>query len=136
MVKKIVFFCFTRFIKQHYKRYGAEVLKSNGFEVWFYDFSPMVFPELHKALNYLAPPVIENYFLFNEEKEAVHAIQNLEGACFVVITGYYQAENFKIFQTLSKTNIPYAFYASETQPGGLESVQGSLLEKFLYHFKW
>ena len=135
MVKKIVFFCFTRFIKQHYKRYGAEVLESNGFEVWFYDFSPMVFPELHKALNFLAQPVIENYFLFNKEKEAVQAIQNLGGECFVIMTGYYQAENFKIFQALSKTNTPYAFYAHSTFPGGLESIERSFFIKFLIKVK-
>jgi hypothetical protein len=51
----------------------------------------------------------------------------------VVMTGYYQAENFKIFQALSKTSIPYAFYASLTDPSGLkiENVQGSFLEKLL-----
>lgn len=32
----------------------------------------------------------------------------------MVVIGYYQAENFKVFQALSKTNIPYAFNASGT----------------------
>ena len=131
MVKKIVFFCFAPVLKQHYKRFGVEILESNGFEVWFYDFSPIVLPELHKALKFLTQPVIENYFLFNEEKEAVQAVQNLKSECFVVTTGYYQAENFKIFQALSKTNTPYAFYAVSTFPGGMENIKGSFLIKFL-----
>ena len=76
MVKKIVFFCFAPVLKQHYKRFGVEILESNGFEVWFYDFSPIVSPELHKGLNFLTQPAIENYFLFNEEKEAIQTIQN------------------------------------------------------------
>jgi hypothetical protein len=131
VVKKIVFFCFAPFIKQHYKRFGAEILESNGFEVRFYDFSPIAFPELHKSSNFLSQFVSENYFLFNKEKEAVQAIQNLGGECFVVVTGYYQAENFKIFQVLSKTNIPYASCAWSTFPGGLGNIEGSVLIKFL-----
>jgi hypothetical protein len=131
VIEKIVFFCFSPFIKQHYKRFGAEVLESNGFDVWFYDFSPIVFPSVHKGSSILPRPVIKNYFLVRGNKEAVQAIQNLGSECLVVMTGYYQAENFKIFQALSKTSIPYAFYASETDAGGNENAQGSLLEKFL-----
>ena len=71
MVKKIIFFCFAPFVKQHYKRFGAEVLESNGFDVWFYDFSPIIRPKIHEASKFLALPAIEKYFLFHEEKEAV-----------------------------------------------------------------
>ena len=130
MVKKIVFFCFAPFIKQHYKRFGADVLESNGFEVRFYDFSPMVFPNWHKNSNYKPRFVSEDYFLFHEEKEAVQAIQNLGSECFVVMVGFYQEENFKIYQALSKTSIPYAIFATDTSPGGLASIGKSLLEKF------
>jgi hypothetical protein len=83
VVKTIVFFSFVLFIKQHYNRFGADVLESNGFEVWFYDFSPVVFPELHKNSNFLPQLVIDNYFLFDEEKKAVQAVQNLGSECFV-----------------------------------------------------
>ena len=134
MVKKIAFFCFTPFIKQHYKRFGAEVLKSNGFEVRFYDFSPIVFPDLYKGTNFLTRFAGEDYFLFHEEKVAVQAIQNLGSECFVVITGYYQAENFKICQALSRTSIPYAIYASGTFPGGMASIGKSLWWKFFLKF--
>ena len=123
MIKKIVFFCSAPFIKQHYKRFGAEVLKSNGFEVIFYDFSPIVFPPLHKGSTFRSRPVIENYFLVHEDKEAVQAIQSLGSECFVVMVGFYQAENFKIFQALSKTSIPYAICANGTFPGGLDGIE-------------
>jgi hypothetical protein len=134
VVKKIIFFCFTPFIKEHYKRFGAKVLESNGFEVFFYDFSPIVFPEVREASKFLALPAIKNYFLFNDEKEAIQTIQNLGSECFVVIIGYYQAENFKIFQTLSKTNIPYASYVCDTFPGGLGSIGKSIWWKFFLKF--
>ena len=48
MVKKIIFFCFGPVIKYHYKRFGVEILKQNGFEVWIYDFSPIISPAIHK----------------------------------------------------------------------------------------
>ena len=134
MVKKIVYFCFTPFIRQHYKRFGVDILESNGFEVKVYDFSPIVFPELHKNSNYLPQPVIENHTVFNEENEGVHAIQNLGSECFVVTSGFYQAENLKFFQALSKTNIPYAFYTTVTYPGGMASIGKSIWWRFFLKF--
>ena len=88
MVKKIIFFCFAPFIKQHYKRFGAEVLKSNGFEVRFYDFSPIVLPNLHKNSNYIPRFVGEDYFLFHEEKNQLKFLVKdnfIEQLLFVVV---------------------------------------------------
>tara|TARA_B100000315_G_scaffold98471_2_gene90491 strand:- start:781 stop:1968 length:1188 start_codon:yes stop_codon:yes gene_type:complete len=134
MIKKIVFFCSAPVIKQHYKRFGVEILKDNGFEVWVYDFSPIVFPTLHNSATYSDNHTSKDYFLFHEEKEAIQAIQSLGSGCFVVMIGLYQAENFKIYQTLSRTTIPYALFANVTYPGGLTGIEGSLFLKFFFKF--
>ena len=112
MIKKIVFFNFYPFIKSlHYKRFGVEILKDNGFEVWIYDFSPIVFPALHNNVIHRIEKIIsEDYFLFHDEKKAIQAIYELGEDCFVVIMGYYQLQTFKTYRALSKANIPYAVW--------------------------
>ena len=92
MIKKIVFFSFSPIVKHlHYKRFGVEILKDNGFEVWIYDFSTIVFPALHNnVIHRIEKIVSEDYFLFYDDKKALQAIRELDGECFVVIIGYYE----------------------------------------------
>ena len=110
MIKKIVFFSFSPIVKHyHYKRFGVEILKDNGFEVWVFDFSPIVFPALHNNVVHRIEKITsEDYFLFSDEKKAIQAIHELGEDCFVVIMGYYQLQTFKIYRALCKANIPYA----------------------------
>ena len=91
MIKKIVFFSFSPIVKKiHYKRFGLEVLKENGFETWIYDFSPIVHPILHNTVIHRIEKIIsEDYFLFYDEVKAIQAIHGLGEDCFVVVTSYY-----------------------------------------------
>ena len=108
--KEDSFSSFSSIVKHlHYKRFGVEIIKDNGFEVWIYDFSPIVFPALHNNVIHRIEKIIsEDYFLFHDEKKAIQAIHELGEDCFVVIMGYYQLQTFKIYRALSKANIPYA----------------------------
>ena len=102
MIKKIVFFSFSPIVKHlHYKRFGVEILKDNGFEVWVFDFSPIVFPALHNnVIHYIEKITSEDYFPFYDDKKALRAVRELDDKCFVVILGYYALENFKIYRAL------------------------------------
>ena len=135
MVKKIIFFCFSPVIKFHYKRCGVEILKDNGFEVWFYDFSPIAFPVLRENAIFIDKPTSKDYFLFHEKGEALQAIHELDSECFVVVTSYYQAETFEIYRALSRTNIPYATWKTATNVDGLGGHGESLLRKVFLKFK-
>ena len=99
MIKKIVVFSFSPIVKHlHYKRFGVEILKDNGFEVWIFDFSPIVFPALHNNVVHRIEKITsEDYFLFYDEKKAIQAIHELGEDCFVVIMGYYQLQTFEIY---------------------------------------
>jgi hypothetical protein len=138
MIKKIVFFSFAPIVKHHhYKCFGVERLKDNGFEVWVYDFSPIVFTTLHSNVIHRFEKITsEDYSLFYDEKKALQAIHDLGEGCFVVVVGYYQLQTFKIFRALSKRNIPYATLATTTDPCemGVPS-QESLLLKLLLKIK-
>ncbi|MDP6426174.1 MAG: hypothetical protein QF443_04215 [Dehalococcoidia bacterium] len=137
MVKKIVFFCFPPVIKHHYKRFGVEILKDNGFEVRVYDFSPIVFPALRKESTFIDQPTSKDYFLFHEKGEALQAIHELDSECFVVVTGFYQEETFEIYRALSKANLPYTFWGVNSNTVGIGKYDKSLLWlwKFIFKFK-
>ena len=98
MIKKIVFFSFSPIVKKlHYKRFGLEILKNNGFEVCIFDFSPIVFPSLHNnVIDRIEKITSKDYFLFYNEKKAIQAINELGESCFVVVAGFYQLKNFNI----------------------------------------
>jgi hypothetical protein len=137
MIKKIVFFSFSPIVKKmHYKRFGVEILKENGFEVWIYDFSPIAFPSLHNGVIHRIEKIIsDDYSLFYDEKKAIQAIHELDEDCFVVVAGYYQLENFKIYRALSKANIPYAAFITSSSPLGIGSSGEPLLWKLFFKFK-
>jgi hypothetical protein len=118
MIKKIVCFSATPFTKQAYKNFKIDIFKRNGFEINFYDFSPIAFPDLYRASAFLGFPESEDYFLFHEKKKAIENIQQLGEECFVVMMNYYQKENFIFFRALSETNIPYAICSVEAVPSG------------------
>jgi hypothetical protein len=137
MIKKIVFFSFSPIVHQyHYKRFGVELLKDNGFEVLVFDFSPIVVPVLYNnVIHRIEKITSEDYFLFSDEKKAIKAIHELGEDCFVVVIGYYQLQSFKIYRALSKTNIPYAAWATGVDPFGGVTSSESLLWKIFFKFK-
>ena len=135
MVKKIIFFCFGPVIKYHYKRFGVEILKQNGFEVWIYDFSPIISPAIHKNAVFIDTPTSEDYFQFYDNKKAIQAIHELGEECFVVVTGYYQLETFNIFRTLSKSQVPYAAWHTDAAPTGTGMHSESFLWGLFLKFK-
>jgi hypothetical protein len=137
MIKKIVFFSFSPIVKQyHYKRFGVEILKENGFEVLIYDFSPIVLPSLHNGVIHRIEKIIsDDYFLFYDEKKAIQAIHELGEDCFVVVLGYYQLETFKIYRALSKANIPYAAWQTSANPIGIGQSGETLFWKLFLRFK-
>jgi hypothetical protein len=118
MIKKIVCFSATPFTKQAHNNFNIDIFKRNGFELNFYDFSPIAFPDLYRASIFLGFPESKDYFLFHDKKKAIEEIRHLGEECFVLMMNYYQKENFIFFQTLSKTNIPYAIYSVEAAPSG------------------
>jgi hypothetical protein len=137
MIKKIVFFSFSPIVKKvHYKRFGLEILKENGFEVLIYDFSPITLPSLHNVVFHRIGKIIsEDYFLFYDEKKAIKAIHELGEDCFVVVIGYYQLESFKIYRALSKAKIPYAAYITSSSPTGIGFSGEPLLWKLFLKLK-
>ena len=138
MVKKIVYFCTAPLVHFHINFFGEDILIENGFQVSFFDFSPLVFPALKKDRTSPDKFKSKNQFPFYDIDEAIQAIRKLDKECFVIMSGWYQEETFPIWKALSKSNIPYAVLASVTHPFGMGHVGKSFWWKWfslLYNFK-
>jgi hypothetical protein len=106
-IKKIVFFCGTPFTKRDYDRFGGTILKKNGFDVWFYDFSPILYPKLFNKCDYPDLYQPQNYCLFHNEGEGLKSISELPPDSFAITAFGFSPVSFKIYRSLSKAKIPY-----------------------------
>ena len=63
-IKKVVVFNTTPLTKRDFIRFGGKVLKENGFDVWFYDFSPVVYPKLYESCteNHFSKLILQTSF--------------------------------------------------------------------------
>lgn len=118
MIKKIVFLMNYPLNLRDYTRFGAEILKNNGFEVLFFNFSPFMSPALQEkaaASNFILD--YQGHFSFDNEKDAIAAISKLPKECFAVVLMHYSPKTFRIYRALSKAKIQYAVCAVNFLPG-------------------
>jgi len=114
-ISKIVIFVISPFNKRDFKRFGIDILRSNGFEVFVYDFSPIVYPRLYE-IGVSEPSEYEKHFCFVNKCDAIKAIRELENDSFVIFFVWYCKQNFWIYKTFSKNNVPYMLLFSGSLP--------------------
>jgi hypothetical protein len=115
-VKKIIFFCSTPLTDRDFKRFGGDILKKNGFEVWFYDFSPIIYPKLHQNCTFPDLHKGREYIPLSNMKEALKTISEIPPDSFIVALLWYGPATYKIFKALSKTSFLYCVVAPTAYP--------------------
>ena len=114
VIKKVVFFLESPMDHRDYKRFGGEILEKNGFEVIFFDFSPIIYPAFHK--HGLKRDRSDKGVLFDNEVDAIEAISKLSEECFVVSIAVYGQGTFSLFRALSKTKAQYGIVVTNAIP--------------------
>ena len=127
-IKKIVVAVASPLTKRDFIRFGGEVLKDNGFDVWFYDFSPIVYPKLFKNCTFPDMYRPENYILFSNERQVKKYIGELSPHSFVVTILSFSSETYKILRALSKTKIPYCALSNQSAPVWAEKKTSHFFE--------
>jgi hypothetical protein len=105
-INKIVLFVTSPFSERDFKRFGIDILRSNGFEVFVYDFSPLVYPKLYDA-GVSDPIEYKNHYIFVNKFDAIKTIRELGTDVVSIFHMFYGRESFWIYKTFSKTNVPY-----------------------------
>jgi hypothetical protein len=115
-IKKIVIVRIQPLTKHDFIRYGGQILKDNGFDVWFYDFSPIAYPQLYQNCTFPDLYRPDNYTLFSNLRETSEAFIKLPPDSFVIMDPQFDNCTFKIYQALSKTKIPYCAVINNSVP--------------------
>jgi hypothetical protein len=137
VVNKIVIFNTTPFTKRDFIRFGGEVFSKNGFDVWFFDFSPIVYPELYKNCTFPDLYQPQNYSLCSKKSEALKAIAELPLDSLVIMFPPFDRNTLIIYKALSKTKIPYCVVANQSLPVSVDqgTPKKSKFRKFLSSIK-
>jgi hypothetical protein len=121
MIKRIVYFISSPLYQRDYDRYGAEILKKNGFEVIFFNFTPFMFPQLYKKATQKNRYEGDNQKIFSRKEDAISEISCFTKDCFVISLLRYGFETVRVYKALSKSMTPYALCLLNYVPTSITS---------------
>ena len=121
-ITKIIYFIESPFTRRNYER-GVEVFIKNGFEVYVWDFTPFLHPEVHRKVKVPDPITYEKYRQFLTKKEALSSILKESQGSFVVSYIEYRTKSFPIFRALSKNRVPYCVFMANAIPSITKKLQ-------------
>jgi len=131
-IKKIIYFIESPFNQRDYERFGVEIFIQDGFDVFVWDFTPFLHPEVYRKVKVPDPIAYKKYRQFLTKKEALSAIRKESNGSFVVWLGGYNFNSFPIFRTLSKNRIQYCVIMSNALPSITQKLQPiDVLKKIL-----
>jgi hypothetical protein len=132
-ITKIIYFIESPFNRRDYKRFGFEIFIRDGFEVYVWDFTPFLHPQVDKSV--IPPDSIEykNFMCFNSKRDAIVAISKEREDCFVVSLIPYHINTFSIFRQISKNKIPYSVFISNSIPDPYSYKSKKYLFKKIRH---
>ncbi len=122
-IKKIIYFIESPFNQKDYERFGVETFIQDGFDVFVWDFTPFLHPEVYRKVEVPDPITFVGYRQFLTKKEALSAIQKEPNCSFVVCLGGYNFKSFPIFRALSKNRIQYCVIMSNALPSITKKTQ-------------
>lgn len=107
MLRKVIMCIESPFNKRDYKRFGIEMLKSNGFDPQVWDMSRIFHPELD--LTPRDPFEFPGLRIFMDKSAVVDSIKEL-AALDMIITwfDYTYFRFFWLYRAISKANAPYS----------------------------
>ncbi len=129
IIKKIVFITETSFYERDYKRFGIDVLRSNGFEVEVWNCTPFLYPGVVEDVKGADIVYYEHYFEFQKMQDALEKIYKLTQDVLVVCLIQYRVNSYSLFRAISKKQIMYCVISS-VLPFSIKK-NGSIMEAIL-----
>ena len=116
MINKIIFFITSPFNQRDYKRFGIEILQTNGFEVEVWDFTPFLKQEVWNRVVVPDPINWDKYISFSSLGDAKSAASGITSDTFVVCMIGYSFGTFSVYKILSKNKLPYCVFMANALP--------------------
>jgi hypothetical protein len=115
-ITKIIYLIGSPFNQRDYERYGVETFIQNGFDVFVWDFTPFLHPQVDRLVIPPDPIEYKNFMRFNSKRDAIAAISKEREDCFVVSLIPYRINTFSIFRQITKNKLPYSVFISNSIP--------------------
>ena len=115
-ITKIIYLIESPFNRRDYERFGIDIFIRDGFEVYVWDFTPFLHPQVDGSVIPPDPVEYKNLMRFNSKGDAIAAISKEGVDCFVVSLIPYHIVTFSIFRQISKSNIAYSVIMSNSIP--------------------
>lgn len=115
-ITKIIYFIESPFNQRDYKRFGVETFSRDGFEVYVWDFTPFLRPQVDSSVIPPDPIKYKNLIRFDCKRDVIAAINKEGSDCFVVSLIPYNIDTFSIFRVISKNKVPYSVFVSNAIP--------------------
>lgn len=110
MINKIIFFITSPFNQRDYKRFGIEVLQSNGFDVEVWNFTPFLKPDVWENVKVPDPINWDKCISFSSLSDAKSIASNITSNTFIVCMIDYSFETFSVYKILSRNKLPYCVF--------------------------
>lgn len=107
-MKKILFFVAAPFCQRDYQRYGIDIFIKNGFDIYVWDITFAVYPELKGKLVPSDPLSWDKHITFFSKQEVIAALNQCSPDTFIVNTVAYDGNTFDIYRAISRKKIPYS----------------------------
>jgi hypothetical protein len=109
MIKKIIFFVESTFNQRDYNRFGFEILKSRGFEVHVWDFTPLLRSKVYH--NYSVPDAIKYKYheLIDDKSDFNKLAEFMDTNVVAVMLISLNTDTKFIFDQLIKTQVLFGF---------------------------
>lgn len=123
LIQKVVFLVESPFNQRDYERFGIELLQKEGSTVEVWDFTALLYPQLHSHVKVPDPINYEGYHQLSTREEVLAAISELTHLCFVVCMLVYRYETWHIYRALSNAKLKYCVPMTNATPT-INSIRG------------
>jgi hypothetical protein len=131
-VKKIIFLSQDRFSTRNYRRFGIQQLIERGFQVEFWECSPIIVPQFFK--NYTPPDIVDfsGLKIFHSKKLLLETINDLTDHDVILnLLPFSPTKTWSIFKKISDQNIIWGVYRLAEVPFSSKNHGlGSRIKKF------
>jgi len=109
--KKIIFLSQDRFSTRNFKRFGIKQLIKRGFQVEFWECSPIIVPKFFKSFSPPDPKEFSGLKLFHSKKDLFEAIDELTAQDVILnLLAYHPNKTWDILKKISEKNINWGVF--------------------------
>ena len=116
MISNLIIIVAAPFGERDYKRYGIDIIKKNNLNVFVWNLSPILYPEVYQNMKLPDPINWSNLIDIHSREQFVSELKKFNNNSFIYLTISFSLATFSIYKNISKQKIPYSVTGLNAQP--------------------